>query len=121
PWAFRFLPDGRILVTEQPGRMRIISTSGQLSVQNVPKVFAQGQGGLLDVALAPDFETSRTIYFSFSEPREGGRNGTAVARAHLAEADGSARLDDLQVIFRQQPSFDSNVHFGSRIVIAHDG
>jgi len=123
PWAFRFLPDGRILVTEQPGRMRIISTSGQVSqpIQNVPKVFAQGQGGLLDVALAPDFETSRTIYFSFSEPREGGRNATAVARAHLAEADGSARLDDLQVIFRQQPSFDSNVHFGSRIVITRDG
>lgn len=123
PWAFQFLPDGRILVTERPGTMRIIDTGGRLSnpIQGVPKVFAQGQGGLLDVALAPDFETSRTIYFSFSEPREGGRNGTTVARARLAETDGSTRLEDVQVIFRQLPSFDANVHFGSRIVIARDG
>lgn len=123
PWAFQFMPDGRILVTERPGTMRIIDTGGRLSnpIRGVPKVFAQGQGGLLDVALAPDFGTSRTIYFSFSEPREGGRNGTTVARARLAETDRSARLENVQVIFRQLPSFDANVHFGSRIVIARDG
>jgi len=123
PWAFEFLPDGRILVTERPGRMRIVDAKGQLSspIQGLPKVFAEGQGGLLDVALAPDFESSRTIYFAYSEPREAGRNGTAVARARLVEAAGSARLDGLQVIFRQQPSFAASVHFGSRIVIAPDG
>lgn len=121
PWALAFLPDGRILVTERPGRMRIVSTDGQVSqpVEGVPQVFAEGQGGLLDVTLAPDFGSSRTIYFSYSERREGGNNGTAVARARLSE-DG-ARLDDMQVIFRQQPSFNSSVHFGSRIVIAPDG
>lgn len=122
PWGFEFLPDGRILVTERDGRMRIVSTDGRLSqpVAGVPEVFAQGQGGLLDVALAPDFETSGTIYFSFSEPRRDG-NGTAVARARLNADVSPPRLEDVQVIFRQQPSYDGNVHFGSRIVPTPDG
>jgi glucose/arabinose dehydrogenase len=123
PWAIQFLPGRRLLVTELPGRMRIVNRDGRLSgpIANVPRVFAEGQGGLLDVALAPDFEDSRIIYFSFSEPREGGGNGTSVARARLAESDGRARLEELRVIFRQLPPFRSNVHFGSRIVIARDG
>lgn len=123
PWAFEFLPGGRMLVTERPGRMRIVSRDGQLSppIEGVPRVFAEGQGGLLDVALAPDFEDSRILYFSFSEPREGGGNGTSVARARLAESDGTARLEELRVIFRQLPPFNASVHFGSRIVIAPDG
>ena len=123
PWAIQFLPGQRLLVTELPGRMRIVNRDGRLSepIANVPRVFAEGQGGLLDVALAPDFEDSRIIYFSFSEPREGGGNGTSVARARLAESDGKARLEELRVIFRQLPPFNSNVHFGSRIVIAPDG
>jgi Glucose/sorbosone dehydrogenases len=106
PWGFEFLPDGRILVTERDGRMRIVSTDGRLSqpVAGVPEVFAQGQGGLLDVALAPDFETSGTIYFSFSEPRRDG-NGTAVARARLNADVSPPRLEDVQVIFHQQPSY----------------
>ena len=122
PWGFEFLPDGRILVTERDGRMRIVSTDGRLSqpVAGVPEVFAQGQGGLLDVALAPDFETSGTIYFSFSEPRRDG-NGTAVARARLNADVSPPRLKDVQVIFHQQPSYDGNVHFGSRIVPTPDG
>jgi len=122
PWGFEFLPDGRIIVTERDGRMRLVGTDGQLSppVAGVPEVFAQGQGGLLDVALAPDFESSSVIYFSYSEPRQDG-NGTAVARARL-NADGSApRLEDVQVIFRQQPSYNGNVHFGSRIVPTPNG
>lgn len=122
PWGMAFLPDGRLLVTERDGRMRLIGTDGQLSepLAGVPEVFAQGQGGLLDVALAPDFESSGTIYFSYSEPRQDG-NGTAVALARL-NADGSApRLEDVQVIFRQQPSYNGNVHFGSRIVPTPDG
>ncbi len=123
PWGMQFLPDGRMLVTERPGRMRIVGADGRLSdpIQGVPTVFAQRQGGLLDVALARDFASSRTIFFSFSEPREGGGNGTAVARARLVETGGSARLEGLQVIFRQQPSFSNGLHFGSRIVIAPDG
>jgi glucose/arabinose dehydrogenase len=90
-------------------------------LEGVPKVFAQGQGGLLDVALAPDFQSSGTIYFSYAEPREGGRNGTAVARARLVEGDDRPRLEDVQIIFRQQPSYRADVHFGSRIVVAPDG
>lgn len=123
PWALKFLPDGRMLITERPGRMRLVSQSGQLSepIQGVPKVLSEGQGGLLDVTPASDFDSSRIIYFSYSEPREGGRNGTAVARARLAEGGGRARLEELRVIFRQIPPFASNVHFGSRIVIARDG
>lgn len=123
PWALTFLPDGRMLVTERPGRMRIVTTDGELSnpIEGVPEVFAQGQGGLLDVVLAPDFDSAGTIYFSYAEPREGGRNGTAVARARLVEGNGAPRLEELQVIFRQQPSYQANVHFGSRIVIAPDG
>ncbi|MCL4765666.1 MAG: sorbosone dehydrogenase family protein [Hyphomicrobiaceae bacterium] len=123
PWGMQFLPDGRMLVTERPGRMRIVGADGRLSdpVQGVPEVFAQRQGGLLDVALARDFTSSRTIFFSFSEPREGGGNGTAVARARLVEAEGAARLEGVEVIFRQQPSFSNGLHFGSRIVIAPDG
>lgn len=123
PWALAFLPDGRMLVTERPGRMRIVTSDGELSdpIEGVPEVFAEGQGGLLDVVLAPDFQSTDTIYFSYAEPREGGRNGTAVARARLVEGNGGPRLEDVQVIFRQQPSYQANVHFGSRIVIAPDG
>ena len=123
PWALQFLPDGRMLVTERPGRMRIVAKDGRLSepISNVPKVFAQRQGGLLDVALAPDFATSRTIYFTYAEPREGGVNGTAAARARLVEDGGSARLEDVRVIFRQEPGLASGLHFGSRIAIAPDG
>src|SRR5690606_31023397 len=95
PWAIAFLPAGRTLVTERPGRMRLANMEGQVTapIEGVPKVFAQGQGGLLDVALAPDFQSSGTIYFSYAEPREGGRNGTAVARARLVEGDDRPRLE----------------------------
>jgi glucose/arabinose dehydrogenase len=83
PWGLAFLPDGRLLVTERPGRMRVVAKDGKLSptLQGVPPVLAAGQGGLLDVALSPDFASSRLIYFSYSEPRSAGLNGTSVARA----------------------------------------
>jgi glucose/arabinose dehydrogenase len=121
PWGLQFLPDGRLLVTERAGRLRIIGADGALSppIAGVPEVATGGQGGLLDVALAPDFAASRQIYFSFSEPRGGGTNGTAVARAKLA-ADGG-RLDNLEVIFRQKPDYASSAHFGSRLAFARDG
>jgi glucose/arabinose dehydrogenase len=120
PWAVEPLPDGRFLVTEKPGKMRIVSATGQIGepIAGVPEVATGGQGGLLDVALSPTFATDRTIFWSFSEPREGG-NGTAIARGVLA-ADG-ARLNDVRVIFRVMPTYNGRQHFGSRIAFGPDG
>jgi glucose/arabinose dehydrogenase len=119
PWGLAFLPDGRMLVTERPGRLRYVTKDGGVSepISGVPAVFAEGQGGLLDVVLDPDFAENATIFFSYAEPAADGTNGTAVARARL---DGQ-RLDDVKVIFRQQPKFSSRHHFGSRLVFARDG
>jgi glucose/arabinose dehydrogenase len=117
PWSVAFLPDGRLLVTERPGRLRIVDSNGQLSppLAGVPVVFSEGQGGLLDVALDPGFETTRLIYLSYAEPGQDGA-GTAVARARLYDD----RLDDLQVIFRQEPKTTGDAHFGSRLVFNSD-
>jgi len=121
PWAVAFLPDGRFLVTERPGRLRIVSADGKLSapLPGVPEVWAQGQGGLLDVVLGPTFARDSTIYFTYAEPRQGG-TGTAVARAVLVDSL-SPRLDKVQVIFRQTPTYESRGHFGSRLAFAADG
>lgn len=121
PWAIVFLPDGRMLVTERPGRLRIVTREGAISapIAGVPEVDSRNQGGLLDVLPAPDFAQSRTIYFAFSEPRGGGENGTSVGRAQLS-AD-SQRLENVQVIFRQQPAWRSGGHYGSRIVFDREG
>jgi glucose/arabinose dehydrogenase len=118
PWGMAFLPDGRVLVTERPGRLRIVAADGSLSapLDGVPPVAAGGQGGLLDVTLHPGFVDNGLVYLSYSEPGEGG-NSTAVARGRL---DGNA-LREVEVIFRQQPKFDSSAHFGSRLVFARDG
>lgn len=118
PWAIEFLPDGRMLVTERPGRLRIVSSDGRLSppLAGVPTVHAQGQGGLLDVALDPDFANNRLVYLSYAEPGPGGA-GTAAARARLSDS----ALLDLQVIYRQRPKLEGNGHFGSRLVFARDG
>jgi glucose/arabinose dehydrogenase len=123
PWGLAFLPEGRLLVTERPGRMRLIGKDGQVSppLAGVPKVHAEKQGGLLDVRLAPDFAKSGTIFFSYAEPRGGGENGTAVARAKLVLEGDGGRLDNVEVIFRQQPSYASDHHFGSRLVFDRDG
>lgn len=117
PWALAFLPDGRMLVTERPGRLRIVTDDGAIGepIEGLPSIFAQGQGGLLDVKLAPDFDQSSMIYFSFAEPGPGGAC-TAVARATLNET----ALEDVDVIFRQQPKVDGPNHFGGRIVFADD-
>lgn len=124
PWGMQFLPDGRLLVTERPGRMRIIGKDGKLSaaiLEGLPEVAAVGQGGLLDVLLAPDYEKSGIIYLSYGEPRGDGKNGTTVARAKLVPEGDGARLEGLQVIFRQEPAANSGHHFGSRLVWAKDG
>jgi len=123
PWGLAFLPDGRMLVTERPGRLRLVGKDGTLSqpLAGVPKVAAQGQGGLLDVVLAPDFASSGLVYLTFAEPRAGGGNGTSVARGRLVEQGGAGRLDDVRVIFRQQPATGGGLHFGSRLAFAPDG
>jgi aldose sugar dehydrogenase len=123
PWGLAFLPDGRLLVTERPGRMRVIGKDGQVGppLAGVPKVLAEKQGGLLDVRLAPDFAKSGTIFFSYAEPRGGGENGTSVARARLVLDGEGGRLDNVEVIFRQEPSYASDLHFGSRLVFDRDG
>jgi glucose/arabinose dehydrogenase len=120
PWGLTFLPDGRMLVTERPGRLRIVSNGGRLSnpLGGVPTVYAEGQGGLLDVALDPSFAANRLVYLSYSEPGDGGAS-TAVARGRLNA--GGAALENVQIIFRQLPKVDSNGHFGSRLVFARDG
>jgi glucose/arabinose dehydrogenase len=119
PWGLAFLPDGRILVTERPGRVRIVTADGHLSepLAGVPRVLARGQGGLLDVAVDPRFAENRLVYLSYAEPGEGNLAGTAVARGRL----GEARLEDVQVIYRQQPKVDGANHFGSRLVFARNG
>lgn len=120
PWGLAFLPDGRLLVTERPGRMRIVAATGELSapLAGVPSVHARGQGGLLDVALAPDFATSRRIYFSYAQPVKGGAR-TAVASATLDAA--GLRLADVKVIFAQRDAADGNNHWGSRLVFDRAG
>jgi aldose sugar dehydrogenase len=123
PWGLQFLPDGRMLVTERAGRLRIVDRDGKLSdpITGVPEVYVQQQGGLLDVALDPKFADNRLIYVSFSEPRGGPTNATAVARGKLVLSPSGGSFEDVSVIFRQQPAAASGAHFGSRLVFARDG
>ncbi|MEM1043609.1 MAG: PQQ-dependent sugar dehydrogenase [Bacteroidota bacterium] len=123
PWAIAFLPDGRMLVTEKPGRLRIVSTDGALSapIEGIPDVDARRQGGLLDVEPAPTYAADSVVYVSYSEPREGG-NGLAVARGRLVESEDTApRLDRVEVVFRMMPTLESTLHSGGRLVWAEDG
>jgi len=120
PWAVEPLPNGDLLVTERPGRMRIVSASGQVGepLANLPQVQARGQGGLLDVALSPTFGSDRTVYWAFTEPREGG-NATSVARGVLSR--DSKSLEQVRVIFQALPAYDGTHHFGSRLAFGPDG
>lgn len=123
PWALAFLPDRQgMLVTERPGNLRVVSADGKLSapLSGVPKVWAKGQGGLLDVALSPDFKRDRTVYLSYAEGGgEGDKAGTAVGRGQLS-AD-LTKIDNFKVIFRQAPKLSTSNHFGSRLVFDRDG
>lgn len=120
PWGLALLPDGNWLVTERPGRLRIITANGQVGepIAGLPEVDARGQGGLLDVILGPDFSSDRRIYWSYAEPREGG-NATSVARGVLS--DDGTRVDNVEVIFRARPTYDGDKHFGSSLAFAPDG
>jgi glucose/arabinose dehydrogenase len=119
PWAVALLPDGRFLVTERPGRMRLIGADGRIGapLAGVPPVYARGQGGLLDVALDPEFAANHRVFFSFAEPGPAGTAGTAVGRARLTDEG----LADLAIIYRQEPKVAGGGHFGSRLVFARDG
>ncbi|MEO7885537.1 MAG: PQQ-dependent sugar dehydrogenase [Polaromonas sp.] len=117
PWSLAFLPGDRFLVTERPGRLRVIGRDGKLGapVAGLPRITAGGQGGLLDVLLDSDFARNRVVYFCFSEPAStGNRNSTALARATLSADD--TRLENLKIIFSQKPKVASTAHFGCRIV-----
>jgi glucose/arabinose dehydrogenase len=124
PWAVEFLPGGKFLITERvAGQFRIADAAGKVSPpikDGVPAVHGQGQGGLLDVALDPAFATNQMIYWSYSEPKSDGTNNTAVAKGKLVDG-AQPKIENIQVIWRQTPSMQSNQHFGSRIVFAKDG
>jgi glucose/arabinose dehydrogenase len=114
PWAMALLPDGSLLVTARSGKLWHVTPQGaKTEVSGPPAVMARGQGGLLDISLGPDFATKRTVYMSFSEDRGDGKNGTSLAKAQLS-ADAKS-LSNLSVIFRQEPAWASNLHFGSNI------
>ncbi|WP_082524579.1 PQQ-dependent sugar dehydrogenase [Pseudorhodoferax sp. Leaf274] len=117
PWGLAFLPEGRFLVTERPGRMRVVEADGKLGapLAGLPAIAVGGQGGLLDVALDSGFAANRTLYFCYSEPAgSGGGNSTALARATLSE--DRTQLQDVRVLFSQKPKVSSSAHFGCRIV-----
>jgi glucose/arabinose dehydrogenase len=122
PWSLAFLPNGKMLVTERPGRLRVLSADGKTMsepVAGLPMVDSRGQGGLLEVALDPGFAQNQLIYWSYTEPAQGG-NHTALARGRFV--DGAApRIENMQVIFRQAPSLDSILHYGGRIIFRGDG
>jgi glucose/arabinose dehydrogenase len=121
PWGMAFLPDGAVLVTERNrGTIRIVEKDGtlRLPLANTPRAYTSGQGGMLDVAVDPDFAASKLIYFSYAEPGEGGA-GTAVARGRLDRAANT--LDNVEVIFRQFPKTSGGRHFGSRLVFSPEG
>lgn len=123
PWALAFLPDGRMLVSERPGRLRLLAADGRLDprpVAGVPAVAASGQGGLLDVVLHPDFAANGWIYLSYAAAGEGGI-GTEVARGRWVSDAAGHRLEDLRVIYRQRPKSSGGQHFGSRLVFDRDG
>jgi glucose/arabinose dehydrogenase len=129
PWGLAFLPDKRMLVTERgsqrgvTGQLRVVSTDGKLSapVAGLPPVDARGQGGLLDIALDPNFASNRLVYWSYSEPQASSENNTAVARGRFVDDAAQPRIENVQVIYHQVPSMASPLHFGSRLVFARDG
>ena len=122
PWGMAFLPGGKMLVTEKAGRLRVVAADGTLSpaVTGLPAVDARGQGGLLDVLLDRQFASNQLIYWSYSEPAENQMNNTAVARGKLVDG-AEPRVESVQVIYHQAPSWNSTMHYGSRLVWSRDG
>jgi glucose/arabinose dehydrogenase len=124
PWSLAFLPDGRMLVTERPGRLRVVASNGRLDptpVEGLPRVDAEGQGGLLDVVLHPDYARNGWIYWTYAQRDDAGLNGTELARGKLVGSPGAYRMEQVQVLFRMQPKSSGGLHFGSRLVFDRDG
>jgi len=124
PWGLAFLPDGRMLVTERPGRMRVVERDGKLDptpVAGLPRVDAQGQGGLLDVTLHPKFGDNALVYWSYAQRDAAGNNGTEVARGRLVGGPGAWRMEAVETIFRMAPKSGAGLHFGSRLVFDREG
>jgi aldose sugar dehydrogenase len=124
PWSLAFLPDGRLLVTERPGRLRVLTKDGRLDpkpVEGLPRIDPQGQGGLMDVVPHPDFARNGWVYWTYAQRGEGNRNGTELARGKLAGGPGTYRMEQVQVLFRMQPKTSAGRHFGSRLVFDRDG
>jgi glucose/arabinose dehydrogenase len=124
PWGLAFLPDGRMLVTERPGRMRVVDRDGKLDpvpVAGLPRIDAQGQGGLLDVTLHPRFRDNALVYWSYAQRDAAGSNGTEVARGRLAGGPGAWRMEAVETIFRMAPKSGAGLHFGSRLVFDRGG
>jgi glucose/arabinose dehydrogenase len=120
PWAMAFMPDGRMLVTEKPGRLYLVDGQGRKQqVRGVPEVSYSGQNGLLDIALAPGFATNRTVYFTYMEPGRGG-SSLVLAQARLNEEAGGAALSELRTVWRQMPK-GSGGQPGGIIAFAPDG
>lgn len=119
PWGMAFLPDGRLLVTERIGNLRIVDTNGQLSrrLGGTPLVYSQGQGGLLDVALDPEFDENQFVYLSYAEPGPGGSAATALGRGRLEEN----RIGEFEVLFRQESWVTGPYHFGGSIAFSREG
>jgi aldose sugar dehydrogenase len=122
PWGLAFLPGGKLLVTERPGRLRVVNADGTLSpaVAGLPDVDGRNQGGLLDVLLDRQFTSNQLIYWSYAEKRDDGTNNTAVARGKFVDG-AEPRVDGVQVIYHQAPSLNSTLHFGGRLVWNRDG
>jgi glucose/arabinose dehydrogenase len=123
PWAMTFLPDGRLLVTEKRGRLYIVTQDGDKSrpVEDVPNVDYRGQGGLGDVVLHPDYANNGLVYLSYAESGVGNVRGAAVARARLVLAERTSRLEDVEVVWRQNPKVTDDGHYGHRIAFDADG
>ncbi|WP_051548236.1 PQQ-dependent sugar dehydrogenase [Sneathiella glossodoripedis] len=121
PWGMAQLPDGGWLVTERPGNLRLVKATGEISkpIIGLPDVDARGQGGLLDIAIKEDFKNTHRIWWSYAEPRSNGRNATAVATGTLSE--DMSKIAEVRVIFRQNPPWQSTLHFGSRLVFDKQG
>jgi glucose/arabinose dehydrogenase len=122
PWGLAFLPDGGLLISEKPGRLRLFQ-NGKLSepIPGLPAIDTRNQGGLLGLALAPNYGKTGLIYWSYSEGHPDGKTNTAVARGRLVAQGGQPKLEAVEVIWRQNPSWDSTMHYGSRLVFARDG
>jgi glucose/arabinose dehydrogenase len=124
PWAMTFLPDGRMLVTEKPGQLQLVSADGlrKIAVDGVPAVSYGGQGGLGDVVTHPNFEANRVVYLSYAEAGDNGHSGAAVLRAKLDESSpGKPTLAGAKVIWRQVPKVSGRGHFGHRMAFSPDG